>query len=186
MDKIDRFFIMRPKNTSQMDGLYDLIEYINEVGDVSNMKLVEIGAYVGESTTIFADRFKKVITIDPYQNDYDMTDKACLHADFGKVFDTFCKRTENYNNIFLIKKNSDEAYDDLSDSELYDVVYIDGLHQYEQVKTDIANFRNIVKPGGFICGHDYSGFFPGVRKAVDESLGKPDNIFQDKSWIKQL
>lgn len=41
-----------------------------------------------------------------------------------------------------------------SNTKHFDVVFIDGLHQYEQVMTDIANAFNVLKPSGFIVLHD--------------------------------
>jgi hypothetical protein len=65
-----------------------------------------------------------------------------------------------------------------------DLVYIDGLHTYEGVRHDIAVCREFVKPAIAYSGHDYCGSWPGVVKAVDEALGKPDRTFHNGSWLK--
>ena len=51
---------------------------------------------------------------------------------------------------------SDEFFDLLKDHEdiKYDVIFIDGLHVYSQVKKDIENSLNHLKPNGFIVMHD--------------------------------
>jgi hypothetical protein len=49
-----------------------------------------------------------------------------------------------------------------------DMVFIDGDHEYEAVKRDILNARKMLKPGGILCGHDFSDAHPGVMKAVRE------------------
>ena len=36
-----------------------------------------------------------------------------------------------------------------------DVVFIDAAHNYASVKEDILAWREIVRPGGVLCGHDY-------------------------------
>jgi hypothetical protein len=62
-------------------------------------------------------------------------------------------------------------------------VYIDACHKYDQVKRDILNYRNIVKKGGFVTGHDYRLPQREVIKAVDDIYGKPSVIFKDGSWL---
>jgi len=47
-----------------------------------------------------------------------------------------------------------------------DFAYIDGAHDYENVKRDIKAFYPLVREKGVLGGHDY--FFPGVKKAVKE------------------
>lgn len=49
-----------------------------------------------------------------------------------------------------------------------DFVYIDGLHDYESVKSDIADWWPMVNANGVLAGHDYSGSTPGVMQAVNE------------------
>jgi hypothetical protein len=66
----------------------------------------------------------------------------------------------------------------------YDVLYIDGAHDYENVKLDIELWKDKAKY--FICGHDYCDKFPGVVKAVNEILGEPDKIFKDTSWLIEV
>ena len=42
--------------------------------------------------------------------------------------------------------------------ESCDIIFIDADHRYDYVKTDIINYRPKVKPGGILCGHDFSSF----------------------------
>jgi len=59
---------------------------------------------------------------------------------------------------------------------MFDVIYIDGDHSYQGVKRDLQLALKKVRPGGFICGHDYemnmvrakSCYDFGVKRAVDE------------------
>ena len=177
----EEFYIMRSGFVEQ--GLHEMIEYIDSLHPVSEMSLLEIGSYTGESTCIFSSRFKEVVSVDPFLDDYDENDMACQHASFEKVFEKFKERTAPFNNITQIRKTSDEAFETLSTK--FDVIYIDGLHTYEQVFKDITNYKKLLKPSGFISGHDYSvENWSGVVKAVLETIGEPDKTFQDTSWIK--
>jgi hypothetical protein len=53
----------------------------------------------------------------------------------------------------------------------FDFVFIDADHSYEGCKADIAAWEAKVKPGGWLCGHDYDNTHHpefGVKRAVDE------------------
>jgi hypothetical protein len=50
-----------------------------------------------------------------------------------------------------------------------DFVYIDASHRYRDVKSDIAAWRKLVRPGGILAGHDYiEARGCGVIQAVNE------------------
>ncbi len=65
----------------------------------------------------------------------------------------------------------------------FDWIYVDALHSYEAVASDLAAFAPKVRPDGFILGHDYAnhefarhmGF--GVIDAVDEFVLKTGYSF---------
>ncbi len=85
-------------------------------------------------------------------------------------------------NTFFIYKSSDNAINDIK--EKADFIYIDGAHNYEQVKKDIENYWKILKNGGIIAGHDIKLF--DVAKAVvhfcDKNNLKARN-YQDDWYI---
>ena len=58
---------------------------------------------------------------------------------------------------------------------LYDFVFLDADHSYEGCAADLAAWAPKVRPGGYICGHDYENTdFPkfGVTQAVDEFVAE--------------
>lgn len=79
--------------------------------------------------------------------------------------------------VVLHRNYSDQVVEEFEDG-YFDWVYIDGLHTYDGVKSDLANYYDKVKPGGFILGHDYAnhalaqnmGF--GVIEAVNEFVAE--------------
>lgn len=67
-----------------------------------------------------------------------------------------------------------------------DFVYIDANHRYTAVKQDIAEWYDLLRPGGILAGHDYIEG-EGVVPAVDEFIkatGLTLNLTDDhmKSW----
>lgn len=51
-----------------------------------------------------------------------------------------------------LKKTSDDFFE--YNQKKFDLIFIDGLHIYEQVKKDIENSLKVLKPGGLILLHD--------------------------------
>jgi hypothetical protein len=56
-----------------------------------------------------------------------------------------------------------------TEGRTFDLVFLDADHSYEGVRGDIWAWRQVVKPGGILAGHDLN--WPGVRQAVDEAFG---------------
>jgi predicted O-methyltransferase YrrM len=177
----DEFYVMRAEE--QLEGLQDMIYWINSIRPTDKLRIIEIGSYTGESTLIFAKHFKEVISVDPYINDYDINDMACSYASFDKVYQQFLKNTLSIQNVKSIRDTSQNAISVLKE-EKWDVVYIDGIHTFEGVLSDIENYKTIIKPEGFICGHDYG--WDNVRRAIENSLNVVDCVFKDGSWVKRL
>lgn len=175
---------MRSKETEQ--GLFDLIEHINKISPTKNLRLLEIGAYTGESTAIFCQHFKSVTTVDRFMNCTDRLDGKIVFGSMARIYEAFLERMSSYDNYHLIKKTSDEAFKEMTDKpvpQCFDVVYIDGDHRYEQVKKDVVNYSILVRQGGFLAGHDYCEDHEGVIRAVNESYGQPDAVFLDANWV---
>lgn len=160
-------------------GLRDLINYI---GDAKDMIMLEVGSYVGDSTEIFAQNFKQVYAVDPWENGYDDNDAASYQHDMSVIEAQFDELCEKYSNITKLKMCSLEAVELFADGN-FDFVYIDGIHQYEAVKEDIRAW--LPKTNKWIGGHDYQKRFQGTIDAVNE-FRKPDKIFNDTSWVIKL
>ena len=176
------FYKMR--DPEQKQGLEDMVAWINKIKPSNQMDMIEIGSYVGESTIIFANQFRYVVSVDPFINDYDPTDEACKFASFDLVYKEFIKNTFPYFNIKSIRETSRNAFDILRNWQ-WDLVYIDGSHTLDDVWFDIKNYKDIIKKGGFIAGHDYG--WGNVRHNIGMLLDDEVHaVFQDGSWIKQI
>jgi len=40
------------------------------------------------------------------------------------------------------------------------------------VSADLGDWSGLVRPGGIICGHDYSDSWPGTKRAWDEFFAR--------------
>lgn len=169
---------INPKRDSidQFDGLHDLCNYVADRIDAGTM--VEIGSWMGESALEFASYFDLVICVDPFEGKF-----AAVLPIFQRAveIDLRSRQVGRAPVIEHIRKTGEEARPLITNQ--VDFVYIDAVHEYEPVKSDINYWRHKVKAIG---GHDYSAEFPGVKQAVDEAFGDPDMVFQDTSWVKVL
>ena len=158
-----------------------------------NSHFVEIGSWKGRSSSFMAVEIiksgKKIKfdCIDPWMGDLDT---------LGDVYDPFVPKntnpdwlyTEFINNvepvsgsINPIRLKSTEAVEMYEDRSL-DFVFIDGSHEYEDVKEDLSVWYTKVKRGGTIAGHDYATY-PGVKKAVDEFFNPGEIKIVKSYWI---
>ncbi len=134
---------------------------------VDGMELVEIGSYCGRSTVSLAlairacGRPLRLTAIDPHQG----------YA-FAGGRDTY---------QLLVDTLKASGVDDLVDvvrARSVDValvrpvglVFIDGLHDGESVRTDYAHMGPHVTRDGLVAFHDYRTAFPGVMGVVNDLL----------------
>jgi hypothetical protein len=64
-----------------------------------------------------------------------------------------------------------------------DLIYIDGSHEYIDVKNDINTYMQILNPGGIMFGDDYVDCWPGVRRAVKETLTNNFQVLENIFWV---
>ena len=78
------------------------------------------------------------------------------------------------NNVHLIKGNSNIILKKIDMSKI-DYVFLDGGHEYETVKNDLTNCKEVLKNNGTILCDDYNlSYAPGVKKAIDEFVKDND------------
>ena len=129
--------------------------------------VVEIGCSEGHTTQWLLDcnPTLKIVSIDPYVNYLDwngnqLNDRDEFYQKTMTMLSPYGKR------FFMIRDFSDNVFDKFEDESI-DMLFIDGLHTYEQVLKDCHNYYSKVKTGGVFAGHDYN-VIPGVNKAVKE------------------
>lgn len=72
---------------------------------------------------------------------------------------------ENEYPAMVVRKPSLEAFHDFPE-QFFDIVFVDALHDFLNVKKDIVHWRSRVRHGGIIAGHDFSLWHPSVMFAV--------------------
>lgn len=135
-----------------------------------NATIVEIGSYLGASSSFLASAAKEkkhtVYCVDTWKNEG-------MSEGERDTFREFCKNIEPLkDNIRILRgKSADIAK---TFNEKIDLLFIDGDHSYESVKTDVQSWLPKLKDGGIIVSHDYR-WAEGVKRVVDEYI-KPIQI----------
>ncbi len=163
------------KTTTSLKWKSDFIDYFRDE-KYREMKILEIGSSNGSSTRILSFLFKEVTAIDTLSERHIRSSKLNYDRD---------------NIEYLVM----DVYRQTWDFKPMDVVFIDCVHDYSHVRSDIDNtISSFDKP--IIVFDDY-GLFPEVKRAVDEYieggvlelktyLGMPAGTFYAKTQHKIL
>ena len=152
----------------------------------SGSTIVEIGAWRGKSTCCLAELIKrsgkniKLYSVDTWKGSIEKEHIDIIDSLQTTLFDDFLsnlKFCDVEDIVTPIKLSSDAASLQFDDASI-DTVIIDGSHDYDSVKLDLASWERKIKPGGTIAGDDYSDSWPGVVKAVNERYGSKVNIYK--------
>ncbi len=133
--------------------------------------ILEIGSGWGLSAcALLADNNAQLITIDPNEilTEFDRRTKSLGVNDRIKRIigrsGPNCKSIKHQSKLFNLLETFKEKFD---------FIYIDGSHNYEDVKYDLEKSLSLIKPNGIILLDDYAhkenfGGSYGVGKAVFE------------------
>lgn len=173
-----KHFYTQIQNWFNYETIFDMA--ISRAND--GAKFVEIGVWKGGSTAYMGvEIFNSGKRID-----YDAIDTFEGSVEHGKVVGLYEEALNNLkpitdlNIVNLIKANSLDAVSRYQDESI-DFCFIDGSHEYLDVKKDILAYLPKVKRGGIIAGHDYDPIWPGVVQAVKETFTQFEVI--GSSWI---
>jgi predicted O-methyltransferase YrrM len=145
--------------------LYKAAEAAFKISD----HVMEVGSFMGRSTSVLgaaakrAGEQKRVFAVDPHEGNCGPEYKGY------DTFETFkanmIKAGVSYQIVALRTKSENVLC-----NEQLGLLFIDGLHDYENVRNDYLKFVQHVKPGGLVAFHDYEPAYPGVMKLVDEEV----------------
>lgn len=144
----------------------------------------EIGVAMGRTLKTVMDNCSvNMIAVDAFQYVPDSINSGVYSKMNHQENEKYVRALEQFydGRIKVLKGLTWEMADEVKNDSL-DFVFIDACHIYEEVKKDIKAWAPKVKKYGWIMGHDYSKRWPGVRKAVDEVLGKPLEMMET-IWV---
>lgn len=137
------------------------------IADVENPVGLEIGTDIGQTAVYLLKNNPSLLLhcIDPYVNYIDWNGNNINDRDY--MYERVKENLNEYKDrSILYRLTSDDALKGFED-ESFDFIFIDGLHEYDQVLKDCQNYYSKVKTGGIFCGHDFNTI-EGVNRAVRE------------------
>ncbi len=148
------------KNTSLIIPIFFFSKKIyvweNITSKLKNIKYLEIGSFEGRSTVFIKelDNLESLMAVDTFQGSDEIK-----NVDFNKVYENFKYNLnlEQKKNINFIKSTSDDFFK--NNKNLYNLIYIDGSHHYEQVKRDFINSFSCLEKNGYIICDDFTWLF---------------------------
>jgi hypothetical protein len=153
-------------------------------------RIVEAGSLYGRSSYVWAssaDPTVSVYCIDPWVREQWVIDLVESQVPGCPPFSmaAFQKFTRHCSNIIPMQGRSPQ---DCRNWQLpIDVFFDDALHHNPFLQRNLAFWRKFVRPGGFICGHDYCNEWPDVvieADALANSFNVSLNVRQWFWWIQ--
>lgn len=173
------------KDSYEIDGyldnseglcLYLLARYGSKIG-----RVVEIGSFQGKSTYWLASGVRDsndntMITIDHHNGNKEHNDSSNMHSKFfpkGGTKNIFKENMEKYKLMDWITPMYVDSMTAASKfNEPIRLLFIDGSHEYQDIKNDVLIWGKKVVSGGIIVIHDSSRIaqFEGPKKVVGQLM----------------
>jgi predicted O-methyltransferase YrrM len=154
------------------------------------IRILEIGSWAGASTISWAKAFIsrginfEITCIDHWMPYLDLTLNNNLHyinmdiaANSNIIYNIFqhnikCEVVEK--NVKVVIGSSKYILPGLN-KEFYHLIYIDGSHNYNDVLSDLRFSKELIIPGGVICGDDLESQFSELNSQEIELLNDSMN-----------
>ncbi len=166
------------------------LSFISWALNVDVKKIAEIGVNKGETSRLLRHLFPeaKLFLIDPW----------AVTQEYIQSGSPISRKTKHYEKAFqivqehfcndpattILRMTSRNAASHVPND--FDLIFIDGNHEYCQVKEDILSWLPKIRVGGILAGHDYDPTIPifdGVKRAVDEIFGNQIMLGKDRVWV---
>ena len=141
------------KTTTSKKFKADFINYFSD-DKYKSMSILEVGSSLGHSTKMLSHLFREVIALDNLSERHEQSkqlnsDRSNIHY---VVMDVYTQSWEQFGKV--------------------DAVFIDCVHDYTHIKSDIENALKFGK--GTIIAFDDYGLFPDLKQCIDEyvDIGK--------------
>src|SRR5271169_1206558 len=123
-------------------------------------RILEVGSWKGRSTRAMADNQPAggvLYAVDTWKGQLTQevhTKELATHEE-GWLLKEFKRNMSGLSSVIPVQLTSMEAADKFR-GESFDMIFIDGSHDYVDIKADILAWLPMLSPGGVFCGHDYT------------------------------
>ena len=177
---LDQIEIYKPKNFIEV-GVFQGVTSRNvceKLYEIHKENFLFHGIDIFEDTNINIDNKEMTIKHNKISNPFK-------HLIFNIILKKNLFSIDSIYSFLKKFKNNVELYKGFSETELpkidmskIDMVFLDGGHSYETVRSDLSLILKGIKKNKIIICDDYDQVDYGVKKAVDELLNKVTEIKQ--------
>ena len=127
---------------------YNFYRHLSSVK--SGFKYLEIGSFEGISSYFISEylMLKEIYCVDTWEGSPEHH-----QINFKNIELNFDNNSKDIKNLKKFKTTSDDFF--IKNKEDFDIIYVDGLHTYNQVKKDLINALKALKSDGIIICDDY-------------------------------
>jgi hypothetical protein len=153
------------------EGQFLLESVERALREAPSKTVVEVGSYLGKSTTLLGWAAQKVgatvYAVDPHEGEVTQPGGATMKL--APTFDRFQQNMTKAGLSNTVKAVRQKSCD-IQWAEQIGFLFIDGMHDYGHVAVDYSQFASWVPEGGFIGFHDYNPMWPDVMRCVNERI----------------
>lgn len=158
------------------------ITWLEKMGQGRSM-IVEIGSWLGQSTKALAKGGAIVLAVDTWEGSPEHQE-LLRDKPLSWLFHQFRDSVKDCKNIVPLCTTSIQAAEiHKANGTKFDLIFIDGAHDYESVKQDIEAWSPLLAKGGVLCGHDACD--EGVQRALDELFPKRYSLIH-RMWVLEI
>ena len=174
-----------------------------------NFKFLEIGVYKGRVLSLIqlisnlVNKQVNIFGITPLNTSTDKYSKYDNVDYLAEIKKSFSTSNLSFDNTTIIEglSQDEKTLNEARKYEQYDIIFIDGCHDYEIVCLDIKNYSKMLRPGGYLILDDSSSLLKGaygkflghndVGKAVQDIIDNDSNfvhlyaVGHNRVWKKQ-
>jgi SAM-dependent methyltransferase len=118
------------------------------------LQILEIGSYMGNSTIFFLKYLtnSKIICVDTFKGGLEHQNNK---YDFNYIYKSFKKNMKIFEKRYKLFKMESQKFFEKKRKKVFDIIYIDGSHEYKDVLMDAKESYKILKRNGFLIFDDY-------------------------------
>jgi predicted O-methyltransferase YrrM len=167
-----------------VEGFMEPIELEYLANAASKCKrIAEIGSWKGRSASAMAMNTSGLVyCVDTWSGHLEASDH--FSAD---CFKDFLRNTKDLHNVLPIPLESSHACAIFREFGFtFDMIFLDGRHDYEGISADITNWKTVLAPGAILCGHDLGhSDWPDVQKAVELMIPDYRRVPNTNIWTTE-